>query len=389
MLDKSIRSSAIRGVLVGLLSVAAAACGDDEDKGDTDAGPRAGNGGGGAPRAGTGGSTAPAIDPLPPETAGKACSDDGDCGSSGTCLANLPGAFGMGVIPAPGGYCTGECLTDMDCGEGGTCTGAISNIPGIAPIRGQCLAGCDGNDDCRDGYRCVNALGMPQTGAADAGVVDPTGGLLGANSCQPRPETDQLPNGVVGSACTEDANCDDGRCMTMSTLTAFPGGYCTGRCLEDAECGADGVCTAGALGGVGTCYLGCASDADCDRDGYRCRAAQGTGIMRCVPGAAPLPDNTAGKACAGDADCGGGAMTCATMLGQRAAPGGYCSTSCVNNADCGAGGVCSGQTCYKPCADTNECREGYTCGRAGRFGQGSMTNVCGVTPPPSDEDAGI
>jgi hypothetical protein len=331
-------------------------------------------------------------------TAGKSCDADKDCGT-GMCLTTLPGSFGAGMMAAPDGYCSGSCMTNADCGEGGACQGAFAGIGGIGATLGRCVKSCTDSTECRDGYRCVNGLGMPVVAAPDAGApMNPGAGLLGGNTCAPVPATDKLADGIVGSMCTADGDCGDGRCMTMATTSTYPGGYCTGSCLADSDCGAKGSCTPGLVGGVGTCYLSCASDADCDRDGYRCRTS-GT-RMQCVPGAAPLPDGVVGNACTGDAQCGGAAMSCGARLGRNDAPGGYCTQRCVNSSDCGTCGVCVGGmggfgagaangTCYKSCADTSGCREGYTCGPAGRTGTAAMQNICSVTPPPPAEDAGI
>lgn len=378
-------------------------CGDDDDGDPNDAGVSAGKGGtggrggrGGSSAAGTGG-TASMVTPLPDKTAGKSCDENKDCGS-GTCLTTLPGAFGAPMVEAPGGYCTGGCMTDADCGSGGSCAGAFAGIAGIGATLGSCLKGCATDGDCRDGYRCVDGLGMPVSNAANGGAAaNPAMGLLGPNTCQPRPATDKLADGIVGSRCATDGDCGDGRCMTMATTTTYPGGYCTGACLEDAECGSNGSCTLGLLGGVGTCYLNCSSDSDCSREGYRCRASGQR--MTCIPGAPPLPDNVVGNACSADADCGGAAMSCAARLGfNNTAPDGYCTQRCVNSVDCGAGGVCvgggglggatAGGTCYKSCAGASDCRDGYMCGSASRTGAGAMQNVCTVAPPPPD-DAGI
>lgn len=394
--------SMIRATLVVIAMCGVFGCGDDDDGGSKDGGPSSSAGRGG--RGGRGGSAGAAgavpIEPLPDKTAGKSCDADKDCGA-GMCLTTLPGSFGQGTMDAPDGYCSGACMTNTDCGEGGSCQGAFAGIGGIGATVGRCLKSCTDSTECRDGYRCVNGLGMPVTaGAADAGVaMNPGAGLLGANTCQPLPATDKLADGIVGSMCGADEDCGDGRCLTTSTAATYPGGYCTGSCLADSDCGAKGSCTPGLVGGAGTCYLSCGSDADCKRDGYRCRANGDR--MQCVPGAAPLQDGVVGTACTGDAECGGAAMSCGTRLGRYAAPGGYCTQRCVNSSDCGAGGVCVGGagggfgggangTCYKGCADASGCRQGYTCGPAGRTGTAAMQNICSVTPPPEPaDDAGI
>jgi hypothetical protein len=213
-------------------------------------------------------------------------------------------------------------------------------------------------------------------------------------TCQPRPETDQLSDGVVGSACAYDADCGLGRCMLSETITRtlYTDGYCTGRCVEDAECGARGGCTPGFLGAVGVCYLRCANDADCGRDGYRCRVSLGAGY--CVPGPKPLPDHVTGNACANDGDCGGGNGTCSSSVAQVEAPGGYCTQSCALDADCGAGGTCisglngialSVGNCYQSCAPPGACRTGYTC----RSFSGASTDTRGVCAPDRSGDAGM
>jgi hypothetical protein len=103
--------------------------------------------------------------------------------------------------------------------------------------------------------------------------------------------------------------------------------------------------------------------------------------------ATSLTDNTAGKACESEQDCGTGTckqeLTTAGFLGPSSepAPGGYCSFSCNVSADCGKGGVCiganasaglgfgntSGPTsgasgqCLARCDSGSQCREGYRC----------------------------
>jgi hypothetical protein len=363
---------------------------------------------GGGGRSGSGGSSGPA--PLTDNVVGKACSANNDC-SNGLCAMSF-GANGLsGVMgtPAPGGYCTSTCAMDSDCGSSGVCIGAFAGIPGLpiggagAATRGQCYLGCSTSDQCREGYRCVNALGIPVaaagsggSGAATGGIGAPTlGAIGGASSCQPAPVTDKLTGSIVGAMCSADGDCGGGRCATSNGIgTTYPGGYCTGRCLQDSDCGDVGSCTPGYGGAAGTCYRKCSSDADCGRDGYRCRTT-GNSLMQCVPGAKPLADGVVGNACTADADCGGAAMSC--DLGMRT-PGGYCTERCADASDCGSGGTCIGAiggatasgTCYKTCTAMSDCRAGYACGAIGRAGAGnSAAMVCSLAPRTMmDQDAG-
>jgi hypothetical protein len=93
----------------------------------------------------------PAPDPLPDNTAGKACSADADCGGGDhTCASELPfGSFASyEIVPAPNGYCTQECALDSDCGAGAQCISR--GVQG-----GMCLAKCSAMMECRDGYSCL------------------------------------------------------------------------------------------------------------------------------------------------------------------------------------------------------------------------------------------
>ena len=357
-----------RAVGIVLLTMALGACGDDED-GNSDATPKAGTGSagrdGGTTNAGRGGSAAP-INPLPADTAGKECSDNGDCGP-GTCAMMVQGLDGMQAM-APGGYCMGACATDADCGSGGSCVQAGFGMMGM----GLCYKDCMADTDCREGYVCG-----PMT-----------------MTCRPAPHTDQLGDDVAGDECSADGDCAGGTCLTMRGMTALPDGYCSGACREDSHCGAGGVCRPPQGGGVvGSCYATCTDDGDCTRDGYRCRNIGGD-LMGCNPAPDPLPSNTAGKACAADGDCGGAMGSCATMLpaaagGTLAALDGYCSISCQIDDDCGTGGACvmtlMGARCFKACTTMSDCREGYICGERGGM---QMPDLVCTPEVPEEPDAG-
>jgi len=364
--------------VLGLSLFLFSACGGDDE------------GGGGAPDAsdGSGGSQAPmdSSTGLGDNVAGKPCTSDNDC-PGGTCAAQIAGAMIGQTSPAPGGYCTATCLNNGDCGAGAICTALIPDV-----VEGSCLATCTAATDCRDEYICTGGVMLGNVNVPD--------------TCRPRPDTDQLGDDVAGKACESADDCEGGQCLTMRPLVGdLPGGYCSGACLEDAHCGAGGLCLPSILGGAGSCYEACATDVDCARDGYRCRPLGGD-LRGCSVAADPLPDNTAGKACAADADCGGAQGSCASEVPQAGlsgtigltdpAPGGYCTQACLEDADCGAGGACvglAGGACFARCAGGTGCREGYVCeDRAVMpIGQdaGAPDPLLICAPAPTDEDAGM
>jgi len=106
-------------------------------------------------------------EPLPDHVAGKACTEDADCGGgAGTCKDALPSAGVGGALgqttPAPGGYCSQRCTEgEDDCGAGGVC---VSTALGA----GACHRPCTTSADCRDGYSCEERGGVGLT-VGDAG----------------------------------------------------------------------------------------------------------------------------------------------------------------------------------------------------------------------------
>jgi hypothetical protein len=291
---------------------------------------------------------------LPDKVAGMGCKSDDDC-PKGRCAGALHIASADSTMDAPGGYCTTDCETDSSCGATGECA-----VPS-GQAAGECLARCNDASDCRDGYVCAGA---------SKGL-----GTRISGTCQPRPATGHVPDGVVGRECSSAADCRGGECARTSPLgPELPGGYCTARCLDGDACGAGGACLLAANSGeAGHCFARCSSDDDCTRDGYRCRHI-GAGCDACYPAPRALPDDTAGKACRSDADCGGNESSCAAQLpfGDLssntvvAADGGYCTERCTYDADCGAHAQCiaagvMGGFCLGSCNQDSDCRKGYRC----------------------------
>jgi hypothetical protein len=296
---------------------------------------------------------------LPDKTAGKGCKRDSDC-PNGKCTRELQVGSMTESRPAPGGYCTASCEADAQCGSNGECSVAAQSD------RGLCLGSCKTQADCREGYACVGG--------------GSSFGLQLSGSCQPMQVADKLGDRVAGRECASDGDCLGGSCASASSLGAkYPGNYCTGRCWEDTECGEGGACLVfTGTAEAGWCFDHCESDTDCGRRGYRCAQLK-PDFKACFPAPDALPDNTAGKPCTSDAECGGAKDTCVTELpfdtfstyNNIAAPGGYCTLKCSLDGECGAGAQCisrglQGGLCLKSCADKPDCREGYGCEVHGR-----------------------
>jgi hypothetical protein len=311
---------------------------------------------------------------LPDKVAGMGCKHDGDC-AKGRCAGALHIQSSDTSMDAPGGYCTMDCDTDSLCGVTGQCA-----VPS-GESAGECLASCTDAAQCRDGYACVGA------GAG--------GGLRISGTCQPRPSSGRVSDGVVGLGCATAADCGGGACARTSPLgPEFPGNYCTARCFDDQACGSGGGCLVDpGSTAAGTCFARCKSDEECTREGYRCRHI-GLGFDACYPAPRSLPDDTAGHACQSDSDCGGNKASCAADLPfgdfsantVAAAPGGDCTQRCTYDADCGAHAQCiaagvMGGYCLGSCDADSDCRAGYSC-RAHERDLDDRARVCVPLSPP-------
>ncbi|MET0385144.1 MAG: hypothetical protein ABW321_04255 [Polyangiales bacterium] len=243
---------------------------------------------------------APETTRLTGSVVGNACASAEDC-SGGDCLTS---EFG---VTYPGGFCTGSCLGDGDCGDDAKCD------PGALGAPGRCYRVCEADGDCgREGYRC-------RPGLNDA-----------PKRCQPGMEP--LPDGIVGSACTADADCGGAAmsCTTQTSIfgmtTAYPGGYCSGRCVENVDCGSGASCVGG-LGGItstatGTCYQSCTANTDC-REGYDCRAPAafgGVGGAPTVTVCRPIAPEEPGDAGVSPPDGGAATPDAAAAGGDAGAP---------------------------------------------------------------------
>jgi hypothetical protein len=286
-------------------------------------------------------------------------SDGASCESGDQCL-------GGACLTAQEGFPDGYCTT-FDCDTQG-----CSNIFGsecllLNQLRNQaaCYVSCDGDGDCRDGYRCIDADG--------------------AQVCLPNGLAAGLPQaGETGTSCSRDLDCDGGTC-----LTNFTGGYCTALgCNSDSDCASfgEGRCLTLSADGVDTftaCFDGCSSDAEC-RFGYGCTDPDGSGgVCEVLDESNPVRNPNGandGQPCLVDINCKGG--TC--LREEEGYPDGYCTTLSCNRIGCNLpNAVCrtfeSDSACFVGCAENSDCREGYVC-----QGDGYCGPPVSVSPLPSD-----
>ncbi len=297
----------LAAVGISALMLAANACSEDttDNKGNTGGdGDNTGGDGDNTGGDGDGDSTAKPI--LGDNVAGKGCAAKADCGTDAkaNCATTLTGGTLPGLIAgflpieldlsmeAPGGYCTASCTKDAQCGEGAVCFGVLPID--LIPTTGECRPTCSNNDDCRDGYECaaLDASGLENLDLGGGGG----GGLLSGidigtfidgavpKTCQPKPKTTPIADGIVGTACSSDADCGAGSCLgaTAATDTAEAvEGSCTAVCAADSDCGAGGACLGQFYGSRGQCAETCNADSDCKRDGFTCTDLLGT--KTCLP----------------------------------------------------------------------------------------------------------
>jgi hypothetical protein len=189
-----------------------------------------------------------------PGAAGSACSEGEECRAGLSCLVDLPG-----------GYCTTEC-PDGTCPVGTSCR----DLSGLL----VCLQECDEQRDCRDDYRCIDAVcDVPCASEADC----PSGQRCDTadGSCVPFVLDCTQSPAPAGCACAGDGDCASGDCLPPGL-----GGVCTAPCDDEQDCSIGLACGvivvsdgAGGLQLVTTCLpenaggvgldAACATDADC------------------------------------------------------------------------------------------------------------------------------
>lgn len=297
------------------------------------------------------------------------CTSDSDSDCSAQC--------GNGTVD-PGELCDGNCPASCDDGQacttdrmvGGpsTCNAQCVNDPITTCVSGDscCPAGCTSDNDtdcacvprtCADvGYVC-GTLDTGCNSTIDCGTCNVT------QTCSQGACLNVPPDRGIGSACTSDAGCESGTCLTEAGY-GYPGGYCVGVCdvfgLSCDGAPADGVCDAQ------VCVRSCTVNTDC-RTGYECYAELGSSVKACHP--VGLGARTIGQSCTSSMDCAGGQnVFCGGPAdGYR---NGYCQRYCSASATCPSGSHCAFSTsgvglCLRDCTANSSCRgngaDGYMC----------------------------
>src|SRR5690348_4789863 len=86
---------------------------------------------------------------------------------------------------------------------------------------------------------------------------------------------------AIGAACSADADCSSGTCLTPDKFPAYPGGYCSQRACT-TTCPAESFCVTGAAAMGSACLKLCTTQADC-RSGYSCCTEASQGMKVCAP----------------------------------------------------------------------------------------------------------
>ncbi|MDQ3037920.1 MAG: hypothetical protein M3Y87_36330, partial [Myxococcota bacterium] len=152
------------------------------------------------------------------------CTESRTPGEHGAaCSAEVPCAGGLLCVSAstfPGGYCSTDCGSTA-CGAGGICDREMS--PAL------CLAVCESDSECRDGYQCWR-------GACRA-RCDVVPSVCGADV------TCDAEGHCVGGECTVDSECGAGRrCEAGTCVVVVPPGDGGGELTNGAPCSADTQC---------------------------------------------------------------------------------------------------------------------------------------------------
>lgn len=289
--------------------------------------------------------------------------------------------------PGQTGVCGAVCTEDADCAcQGGGCYKDQICVPIVFSLMGGALDAaplCYEGTRCASNGECIEVHGEGAECAATWHLTEMT------PLCQVVPA---MPGGKgAGSACQENAECSQNRCLNGKCYNAVAAGESCGTCAWD-EAWCDAICTSGTCFD-GRCTTVCTDDTDCESQlagavcvnygfqvkggdnhvpicirGPRCTAkSQCDGAKLCYgfdegEGWATVCDDVpsvkgglaAGATCTYDSQCA--AARCASGVCKTRQPvGGACEVG----KDCETG-LCAAATCAEPCAEDGDCGAG-TC----------------------------
>jgi hypothetical protein len=257
------------------------------------------------------------------------CTDSGasQCGQTGVC----DGGGACQIYPA-GTICKdAACPVHMlflasRCDGNGMCVPGQTQScsPYLCGLDGKCLAECQSDMDCENGYPCM----MMMTG--DGGTPM---GICGKKA--------------LGTQCAADGECDSTHCAQGVCCSVA----CNGGCLSCALMGNEGACTPVPAGipavpvvgpAAGAVFCQAAPMSTCGLDG----TCDGAGACRLFPAGTPCNAASCASATLRNAStCDGknhcqpsaavtcGGYTCATVT--------TCKTTCVADTDCAPPSVCN------------------------------------------------
>lgn len=302
----------------------------------------------------------------------KPCGDAGACDGAGECLRVASGTA-CGETSCVGNAVRGQICDDGTCKK----DSAIACAPYVCgEVNGaqQCTNPCAGDDDCQDGYYCVEKSCKKKLGN---GAACDSSGICNSGFCVDGVCCDTSCNGQC-AACDNAGS--EGICSAVKgephgnrTKCDFAGEECGGSCDGVNASSCKYVANGSECGGT-TCDNGIAKSSECNGQG-ECRPNKNVECSPYVCG----PDDLCLELCEQDADCSQGyacdettrrclpsavAAVCSedrqTSIGQNGQTpckpflcvpaSGTCAVSCAFTTDCAPDFVCEAST--KTCLPT-------------------------------------
>jgi MYXO-CTERM domain-containing protein len=315
-----------------------------------------------------------------PIDASNPCGYNGECNGAGACR-NVPSGTSCGDTT-----CVGNSVQGQRCDGEGACVnndGTTACAPYVCrDVNGaeQCTNPCAADDDCQDGYYCVEQSCKKKL--ANGATCD-TSGICSSGFCVDGVCCDTSCNGQC-AACDNAGS--EGICSAVKgephgnrTQCDHAGEECGGSC-DGVNASACKYVANGTACGETTCDNGTAKSSECNGQG-ECRANKD---QQCSPFVCGT-DDTCLTLCEQDADCSQGFACDETT--QRCLPAvvaAECSEDRLSSV--GQNGISTpckpflcvpaSGTCAVSCAFTTDCAPDFVCE--------ASTKTCLPTPPESE-----